>query len=276
MAQSFEIEGELQLAIFKLLAAILTLGNVQFRADSESGHLEVNDVLNDFTDLLGGMDTELLTDLLTTRARHFRGKVTTVHLNIEQAEQQRDSVARDLYRHLFAFIVDKINEKLDASSGRHDPDSTITVIDALGFENHASHHRLETLVRNYASERLESFFRHSEIEETTDRYQAEGINWRIDWPTDYERSNWSGPGQGRASFEPDFERSASRLAEQLISGQRPRGVLGILAEKAKFERSTDKLMHTEIELQHRDNPSFGRGVDAPPASRKFQLFDTTQ
>ena len=272
MAQSFGIEGELQLSIFKLLAAILTLGNVQFRADDDSGRLEVNDVLNDFTDLLEGMDTELLTDLLTTRARQSRGNVTTVHLDVAQAEKQRDSLARDLYRHLFAFIVDKVNEKLDGASGRHDPASTITLVDTFGFENNPTN-GLEALVRNYASERFESYYRHCEVEQTTERYEAEGINWRVDWPTDYERSAWRGPGQGRASFEPVFERCASRCAEQLINGQRPRGVLGILAEKAKFERSTDKLMHTEIELQHRENPAFARGNEVPP-SQKAKLFES--
>ena len=273
MAQSFGIESDLQLSIFKLLAAILTLGNVQFRADDESGRLEVNDVLNDFTDLLEGMDTELLTDLLTTRARQSRGNVTTVHLSIEQAEQQRDALARDLYSHLFSFIVDKINEQLDACSGRHDPSSTIALIDTFGFQND-SVNGLETLIRNYASERLESYYRHCEVEQTIERYRGEGINWRIDWPTDYERSNWRGTS-GRASFEPDFERSASRCVEQLVNGQRPRGILGILAEKAKFERSTDKLMHTEIELQHRDSPFFARG-ETQPVSQRSRLFDTAE
>ncbi|GAA5924955.1 uncharacterized protein JCM15063_005776 [Sporobolomyces koalae] len=106
-------------SIFRILAAILVLGNLEFAehpADaydfqSEPAWVENREDLDHAASLLG-TSSEELERVLTNRVRWARKEMTATILRAEGADQQRDSLMNALYSILFAFIVETANHKL--------------------------------------------------------------------------------------------------------------------------------------------------------------------
>ncbi|SGY39183.1 BQ5605_C003g02165 [Microbotryum silenes-dioicae] len=106
-------------AIFRLVAAILTLSNLEFadpvegqsRGSSESAWVTNRIVLDHAAELLG-ITSEDLERALTNRVRWVRKEMVAVILRAEGAGEQRDSLMSALYSILFAFIVETVNHKL--------------------------------------------------------------------------------------------------------------------------------------------------------------------
>ncbi|SCV67156.1 BQ2448_5802 [Microbotryum intermedium] len=106
-------------AIFRLVAAILTLSNLEFaepvegqsRGSSESAWVTNRDVLDHAAELLG-ITSEDLERALTNRVRWVRKEMVAVILRAEGADEQRDSLMSALYSILFAFIVETANHKM--------------------------------------------------------------------------------------------------------------------------------------------------------------------
>ncbi|GAA5831323.1 hypothetical protein JCM11251_007835 [Rhodosporidiobolus azoricus] len=106
-------------SIFRLLAAILTLGNIEFAEhapdvydfQSESCWVANRDTLEVAASLLG-VTPEDLEHALTNRVRWVRKEMTASLLRAEGADQQRDSLMAALYAILFAFVVETANHKL--------------------------------------------------------------------------------------------------------------------------------------------------------------------
>ncbi|GAA5850842.1 hypothetical protein JCM8547_009103 [Rhodosporidiobolus lusitaniae] len=106
-------------SIFRLLSAILTVGDLEFaehppdQYDFQSDPCWVTnrDVL-DRTAALLGVAAEDLERALTNRVRWVRKEMTATILRAEGADEQRDSLMASLYSILFAFIVETANHKL--------------------------------------------------------------------------------------------------------------------------------------------------------------------
>ncbi|GAA5897015.1 hypothetical protein JCM6882_007333 [Rhodosporidiobolus microsporus] len=106
-------------SIFRLLSAILLLGNIDFAehpADpydfqSEPCWVSNRDVLDRAASLLG-VTPEDLEHALTNRVRWVRKEMTASILRAEGADQQRDNLMAALYAILFAFVVETANHKL--------------------------------------------------------------------------------------------------------------------------------------------------------------------
>lgn len=89
---------------------------------------------------------------LTTKATEARGERLLTPLNIDQALDARDAIAKALYSTLFTWLVHRINSIVFKGPRR----SSIAILDIFGFECLAEN-SFEQLCINYANETLQSY-----------------------------------------------------------------------------------------------------------------------
>jgi myosin I len=112
--QVIGLSDQEQSDIFRMLAIILWLGNVQFVED-DSGNSVVSDTgVTDFVAYLMEVDSTLVQKVLTMRVMETqrggrRGSVYDVPMNPAQASSARDALAKGIYNNLFEWIVSRIN-----------------------------------------------------------------------------------------------------------------------------------------------------------------------
>ncbi|KAK4408185.1 Myosin-6 [Sesamum angolense] len=130
------ISSEEQDAIFRVIAAILHLGNIEFAKAKEIDSSMPRDEKSWFhlrtAAELFMCDAKALEDSLCKRVIVTRDETITKELDPEAAVGSRDALAKIVYSRLFDWLVDKIN-----SSIGQDPNSKclIGVLDIYGFES---------------------------------------------------------------------------------------------------------------------------------------------
>lgn len=140
------ISSHEQDAIFKVVAAILHLGNIEFAKESDSDSSKPKDEKSRFhlrtAAELFMCDKKALEDSLCKRVIFTRGESITKNLDPDAATVSRDALAKIVYSRLFDWLVNKIN-----SSIGQDPDSKflIGVLDIYGFETFKTNRCLTAL-----------------------------------------------------------------------------------------------------------------------------------
>lgn len=110
-----------QSEIFRMLAIILWLGNVQFE-EKDDGNAGIGDTgVTDFIAYLMEVDGAQVQKVMTSKIMETqrggrRGSVYDVPLNPSQASSGRDALAKAIYNNLFEWIVSKINVSMKARS----------------------------------------------------------------------------------------------------------------------------------------------------------------
>ncbi|KAG0039060.1 hypothetical protein BGZ82_009866 [Podila clonocystis] len=152
--------------VWRLLAAILHLGNLQFAdpatpskqsALQEAAVIKNNDVLEFIADILGVPSDKLIL-ALTYKSKLIRRDLCTVVLNSNGASAHRDSLARALYIALFGYLVEQINRTLC----HNDPANFVAILDQAGLSEAASSSPMhlsnfEQFSVNFANELLHGF-----------------------------------------------------------------------------------------------------------------------
>ncbi|PKY07119.1 myosin-1 [Aspergillus campestris IBT 28561] len=164
--------------VFRMLAAILWIGNVQFRED-DSGKTVITDqsVVN-FVAYLLEVDAEQVNKALTIRIMETarggrRGSIYEVPLNPAQALAVRDALSKAIYFNLFDWIVARVNQSLTA---REPVANSIGILDIYGFEIFEKN-SFEQLCINYVNEKLQQIFIQLTLKAEQDEYAREQIQW---------------------------------------------------------------------------------------------------
>ncbi|RPD82286.1 hypothetical protein L226DRAFT_21648 [Lentinus tigrinus ALCF2SS1-7] len=164
--------------IFRMLAVILWLGNVQY-TEKDDGNSEVADAsVTDFVAYLLEVDSALVHKALTIRTMETqrggrRGSVYDVPLNPAQATAGRDALAKAIYNNLFEWIVSRINASMKA---RQTTAHLIGILDIFGFEIFEDN-SFEQLCINYVNEKLQQIFIELTLKTEQEEYVREQIKW---------------------------------------------------------------------------------------------------
>ncbi|KAG7527129.1 unconventional myosin-VIIa-like [Solea senegalensis] len=221
--------------IFKLLAAILHLGNVCFKATTEN-NLETSDVSKSkhFTVAASLLEvqTSPLATSLTNRSFQTNRESVTKPLSSEQAADCRDAFVKAIYNKLFIWIVDKINSVtyqrlINTVKSSY---QSIGLLDIFGFENFSTN-SFEQLCINFANERLQQFFVGHIFKLEQEEYLKEDIVWNnIDFS--------------------DNQNILDLMAEKTCN------VLALIDEESHFPKGSDATMLSKMNGQHSGNKSY--------------------
>ncbi|EFH45739.1 predicted protein [Arabidopsis lyrata subsp. lyrata] len=171
------INSEEQEAIFRVVAAILHLGNVEFGKGKEADSSAPKDDTSNYhlttAAELFMCDEQALEDSLCKRVIVTRGETITKWLDPESAALSRDALAKTVYSRLFDWIVNKINNSIG-----QDPDSKylIGVLDIYGFESFKTN-SFEQFCINLTNEKLQQHFNQHVFKMEQDEYNKEEIDW---------------------------------------------------------------------------------------------------
>lgn len=171
------ISEDEQDAIFRVVAAILHLGNIDFVKGKEVDSSKLKDEkslyhLQTAAELLM-CNPKSLEDSLCQRVIVTPDGNITKLLDPAAAVLSRDALAKTIYSRLFDWLVDKINNSIG-----QDPNakSIIGVLDIYGFESFKIN-SFEQLCINLTNEKLQQHFNQHVFKMEQEEYTKEEINW---------------------------------------------------------------------------------------------------
>lgn len=165
--------------IFRMLAAILWIGNLTFRENDQGGVDIADQSVVNFVAYLLEVDAAHVNKALTIRIVETargggrRGSVYESPLNPVQATAVRDALAKAVYFNLFDWIVARTNKSLQT---RAKVETTIGILDIYGFEIFENN-SFEQLCINYVNEKLQQIFIQLTLKAEQEEYAREQIQW---------------------------------------------------------------------------------------------------
>ncbi|KAL2013455.1 hypothetical protein VTN00DRAFT_980 [Thermoascus crustaceus] len=213
------VSEETQADIFRLLAALLHLGNVKITATRTDSSLSPTEPsLVRACDMLG-IDANEFAKWIVKKQLVTRGEKITSNLTQQQATVVRDSVAKFIYSSLFDWLVDKINRSLATEEVLSRVKSFIGVLDIYGFE-HFAKNSFEQFCINYANEKLQQEFNQHVFKLEQEEYVREQIDWTF------------------------IEFSDNQPCIDLIEGKL--GILSLLDEESRLPMGSDDQFVTKL------------------------------
>ncbi|KAL2082103.1 hypothetical protein ACEWY4_021921 [Coilia grayii] len=221
--------------IFKLLAAILHMGNIDFRG-SIMNNMESSDVSASphftMSAKLLEVDTASLDASLTKRTFLTNRERVCKPLSSEQARDTRDAFAKAIYSKMFLWLFEKINVAIHKkpAQGSTQGYNSIGLLDIFGFENFKTN-SFEQLCINFANEQLQQFFVRHVFKLEQEEYTREDISWK------------------RIIFT-DNQPTLDLLAVK------PLNILSLIDEESHFPKGTDTTMLSKMNQVHKSNSSY--------------------
>lgn len=170
------VSGETQSSIFRILAALLHLGNVKITATRTDSSLDPAESSLVKACEMMGIDPSQFAKWIVKKQLVTRGEKITSNLTQQQANVVRDSVAKFIYSSLFDWLVDTINRSLATEEVISRVVSFIGVLDIYGFE-HFAKNSFEQFCINYANEKLQQEFNQHVFKLEQEEYVREEIDW---------------------------------------------------------------------------------------------------
>ncbi len=162
-----------QLDLFRIVAAILHIGNIKITATRADDALMPDPSQAErVCHLLGIPVSEFTKAVLRPRVLAGREWVTQARTR-QQATDELAALCKTLYERSFGQLVDRINRALDRPSSKS---TFIGVLDIAGFEIFETN-GYEQLLINYTNEKLQQFFNHHMFVLEQEEYAREGIEW---------------------------------------------------------------------------------------------------
>ncbi|KHN17697.1 Unconventional myosin-Va [Glycine soja] len=225
------ISEEEQEAIFRVIAAILHLGNVEFAKGEEIDSSVIKDEKSRFhlnvTAELLKCDCRSLEDALIKRVMVTPEEVITRTLDPVAALGSRDALAKTIYSRLFDWLVEKINNSIG-----QDPNSKsiIGVLDIYGFESF-KFNSFEQFCINFTNEKLQQHFNQHVFKMEQEEYTKEEINWSY------------------------IEFVDNQDVLDLIE-KKPGGIIALLDEACMFPKSTHETFAQKLYQTFKNNKRF--------------------
>ncbi|XP_069053321.1 unconventional myosin-Ib isoform X2 [Lepisosteus oculatus] len=171
------MEDEVQ-SVLELVAAVLKLGNIEFKPESRVNGLDESRVkdkneLKEMCELLG-IEQGVLERAFSFRTVEAKQEKVSTTLNVAQAYYARDALAKNLYSRLFTWLVNRINESIKAQTKTRK--KVMGVLDIYGFEIFEDN-SFEQFIINYCNEKLQQIFIELTLREEQEEYIREGIEW---------------------------------------------------------------------------------------------------
>ncbi|OLY79192.1 Myosin-2B [Smittium mucronatum] len=207
------IDDEKQEQIWKVLSALLHIGNISVKSDKNGNSLDSFDVCPSFqaASKILGLDQKLLKKCFLSKTIVTNRDVIDTSLKKSQTIVLKDSIAKFLYSRLFDWILGPLNDSLVTKN--ENEELFVGILDIYGFEYFESN-SFEQLCINYANEKLQQHFNNHVFYLEQEEYIKENL------------SNWEFIG-----FHDN------RPCIELIEGRL--GVLTILDEESRLEAATD-------------------------------------
>ncbi|KAL6212224.1 hypothetical protein ACLB2K_017445 [Fragaria x ananassa] len=223
------ISQEEQEAIFRTLAAILHLGNVEFSPGKEHDSSVLKDQKSSFHMQMAAnlfmCDENLLLATLSTRTIQTREGIIIKALDCNGAVSSRDALAKTVYARLFDWLVEKINRSVGQDLNSQ---MQIGVLDIYGFECFKDN-SFEQFCINFANEKLQQHFNEHVFKMEQEEYSKEEINWSY------------------------IEFIDNQDVLDLIE-KKPLGIIALLDEACMFPKSTHHTFSTRLFQSFRDHP----------------------
>ncbi|KAM8967274.1 unconventional myosin-Ig [Pelodytes ibericus] len=167
-------------SMYRILAAILHLGNMSFIVEDDSVVIEDDSMVQCMADLTRCDSDRVRNTLLYRTVAAGGGEVIVKGHSAKEASYGRDACAKAFYERLFCWIVGRINmviEVKDYDARSHGKNTVIGVLDIYGFEIF-DNNSFEQFCINYCNEKLQQLFIELILRQEQDEYQREGIEWQ--------------------------------------------------------------------------------------------------
>ncbi|CCF57760.1 hypothetical protein KAFR_0D01140 [Kazachstania africana CBS 2517] len=170
------IHKETQHSIFKILAALLHIGNIEIKKIRNDASLSSDEPNLKLACELLNVDSSSFAKWITKKQIITRSEKIVSNLSYNQALVARDSVAKFIYSALFDWLVENINTVLCHPGVSDQVKSFIGVLDIYGFE-HFEKNSFEQFCINYANEKLQQEFNQHVFKLEQEEYIKEEIEW---------------------------------------------------------------------------------------------------
>ncbi|OJD27266.1 hypothetical protein ACJ73_01348 [Blastomyces percursus] len=231
---------EIQADIFRILAALLHLGNVKIQATRTDSSLSATEPSLVRACVMLGIEAGEFSKWIVKKQLITRGEKITSNLTQQQALVVRDSVAKFIYSSLFDWLVETINRGLATEDVLNRVSSFIGVLDIYGFE-HFAKNSFEQFCINYANEKLQQEFNQHVFKLEQEEYVREEIDWKF------------------------IDFSDNQPCIDLIEGKL--GVLSLLDEESRLPMGSDDQFVTKLHHHFGSNkqkfykkPRFGKSA----------------
>ena len=208
-----------QAEIFRLLSALLHLGNVKITATRTDSVLSSSEPALVRACRMLGVDAAEFAKWTVKKQLITRGERIMSNLTQQQALVVRDSVAKFIYSSLFDWLVENINTGLATEEVKSRANSFIGVLDIYGFE-HFAKNSFEQFCINYANEKLQQEFNQHVFKLEQEEYLREQIDWTF------------------------IDFSDNQPCIDLIEGKL--GVLSLLDEESRLPMGSDEQFVTKL------------------------------
>lgn len=231
------LDSDRQWQVFRLLAALLHLGNIKITSIRNDALVPEDDASLFLATGLLGIHASDFRRWLVKRQIITRGEKIVSSLSPVQATAVRDSVAKYVYASVFDWLVAQMNKCLALSPDTQDVrKNMIGVLDIYGFE-HFQTNSYEQFCINYANERLQHEFNDHVFKLEQEEYMAEQIQW-----TFIEFSD----------NQPTIDLIESRL-----------GILSLLDEESRLPSGSDQSFLNKLFSQFERKPEYKSAFKKP-------------
>ncbi|KAJ8606057.1 hypothetical protein MRB53_041212 [Persea americana] len=217
--QRLGVPVDTQTSLWKILAALLHIGNIKITAGRSEASLPSSEPSVIKACQLLGIDASEFVKWTVKKQLITRGEKIMSNLNQAQATVVRDSVAKYIYSSLFDWLVETMNGFLAPEHVVAQVKNFIGVLDIYGFE-HFAKNSFEQFCINYANEKLQQEFNQHVFKLEQEEYLREEIDWKF------------------------IDFSDNQPCIDLIEGKL--GILSLLDEESRLPMGSDESFVTKL------------------------------